>query len=47
VNSEGRTPDDLGQQLEAAKKFRWTLVGSAIAGGGALGGIAGAIAKAL
>jgi len=42
---EARTPEDLGKQLEDSKRFRWTLVGSALAGGSALGGLAGALVK--
>jgi hypothetical protein len=42
---EARVPEDLGKQLDDGKRFRWMLVGSALAGGSALGGLAGALVK--
>ena len=44
---EELVPHDLPQQLEDGKRFRYTLVGAALAGGGVVGGIAGAVARFL
>lgn len=44
---EGTVPDDLPRQLEDGKRFRWMLVGGALAVGGAAGGVAGVLAKLL
>lgn len=44
---EVRTPDDLSKQLEDSKRFRWLLIGGTLTGGGVIGGIAGAITKAI
>lgn len=40
-------PDDLPLQLEQGKRFRYMLVGAALAGGGVVGGITGAAARFL
>lgn len=44
---EERTPHDLPRQLEDGKRFRYMLVGASLAGGGVVGGIAGAVARFL
>lgn len=44
---ESLTPDDLPKQLEDNKRFRWLLIGGTLAGGGVVGGIAGALTKAI
>ncbi len=44
---EDRTPHDLPKQLEDGKRFRYMLVGGAVAAGTAGGGIAAVIARAL